>query len=500
MEIIPAVGEAEKLGTDLLVLGAYCDGPLTGSARAVNDRCAGRLAAILNRAGLGEAVGATCVIGPLPGIAAKRLLLVGLGRAETFSDTAYRQVLAVVAKALSADPAAEVVVTLAENEVPRRSLSWRMQQAGRILADGSYDFGLPDRPVREERRSIMLLVPQTLTSELVRALRQGVAIGEGVSFARELGNLPPDLCTPAFIAKTAEAMAGQFGFDVEVLGRHEFEENGLAAFLAGEETADGACRLIVLRSDRRMATGRPIVLIGNGVAALQAQSKHEQRLQRAPIRDMRGIASVLGAMRTVERLGLALNVVGLIVASQGRAARGGGWRPAMPKEIRPPHIPGSALLGDVLSYAAQFSPSCVIDVAALTRAGAAALGSHASSLFANDDALASELMKCGGRSGDRVWQLPLWDDDPPPSAFHGGESEPVDGPPEAIAAASGLARFATAYPWAHLDISGTGSTAGRTSSATGRPVALLVEFLIGRARAVPGHAILSPRSKTELHS
>lgn len=498
MEIIPAVGEAEKLGAELLVLGVFGDGPLTGSARAVNDRCSGRLAGILGRAGLGDAVGAVHMVGPLPGVAAKRLLLVGLGRAETFSDRAYRQALSVVAKALNGDPATEVVVTLAENEVPRRTLSWRMQQAGRILADGRYDFGLPDVPIREERRNIMLLVPQTLTSELVTALRQGVAIGEGVSFAKELGNLPPDLCTPTFIARTAEAMANQFGFSVDVLGRREFEEHGLAAFLAGEQIAAGDCKLIVLRSDRRMATGRPIVLIGNGVAALDALPEHEQRLHRAPIRDMRGIASVLGAMRTVERLGLALNVVGLIVASQGWTPRQGGWRPAAPKAVRRRQAHESSLLGDVLGYAAQFSPSCVIDVAALTRACVVALGSHASGLFANDEALASELMKCGGRSGDRVWRLPLWDDDPASSAA--GEADPADGPPDAIAAASDLARFATAYPWAHLDISGTASTAGRIRGATGRPVPLLAEFLIGRARAVPGQSIFPPRPNPELHS
>lgn len=498
MEIIPAVGEAQKLGTELLVLGAFCDGPLTGSARAVNDRSAGRLAAKLAQGELGEAVGATLFTGRLPGVAAKRLLLVGLGRAETFSDRAYRQALAVVAKALNDDPAAEVVVTLAENEVPRRTLSWRMQQAGRILADGHYEFGLPDRSVRDERRSIMLLVPQALTSELVVALRQGVAIGEGVSFAKELGNLPPDQCTPAFVTRTAEAMARQFGFSIEILGRREFENHGLATFLALEQVTGGDCRLIVLRSDHRMATGRPIVLIGNGMAALEALPEQEQRLHRAPIRDMRGIGSVLGAMRTVERLGLALNVVGLIVAGQGEFSRGIGRRPRSAGNRGSTGLEPS-LLGDVLCYAAHFSPSCVIDVAALTRACVVALGSHVSGLFANDEALASELVKCGGVSGDRVWRLPLWDDELSLTTVR-GEADQAESPPDAIAAASNLARFATAYPWAHLDISGTASTAGRMRRATGRPVPLLAEFLIGRARAAPGQPIFPPRSKTELHS
>ncbi|MDX3806536.1 MAG: M17 family peptidase N-terminal domain-containing protein [Bosea sp. (in: a-proteobacteria)] len=491
MEIVPAAGEAEKLGTEFLVLGVFCDGPLMGSARAVNNRSAGRLAAILDQAGLGEAVGATCLIGKLPGVAAHRLLLVGLGRAGRFSDGAYRQALAAVAVALKDDPVAEAVVTLAENEVPRRALSWRMRQAARILADGRFDFGLPDRNTRDEKCTITLLVPQALTSELVEALRQGVAIGEGVSFAKELGDLSPDLCAPAFVARTLQAMSNQFGFTLDVLGRHEFEKHGMTHFLARENAVAGACKLFVVRSDYRKGAGRPIVLIGDDVAALQAPAKHEPFAPPSAC-DMHGIGSVLGAMRTVERLGLVLNVVGLIVASQRGAScldRDDGHRARNP-----------SLLGDMLGYAAHFSPSCVITVAALSRASFIALGSHASGLFANDEGLASELLKCGGISGDGVWQLPLWEDDPPLPAGQGAEADQeIECPADAIAAASNLARFATAYPWAHLDISGTASTARRRRS-TGRPVPLLAEFLIGRARAVPGHAIFSPRSsRSSIH-
>lgn len=485
MEIVPAAGEAEKLGTEFLVLGVFCDGPLMGSARAVNNRSAGRLAAILDQAGLGETVGATFLIGKLPGVAAQRLLLVGLGYAGRFSDRAYRQALAAVAGALNDDPVAEVVVTLAENEVPRRSLSWRMQQAARILADGRFDFGLPDQNIRDERRTITLLVPQALTSELVGALRQGVAIGEGVSFAKELGDLSADLCTPAFIARTVQAMSNQFGFSVDVLGRPEFEKHGMTKFLAREKAVAGDCKLFVMRSDHRKAAGRPIVLIGDCVVTLQAPPRHEP-IELSPACDMHGIGSVLGAMRTVERLGLALNVVGLIVASQGGSSRSDsddGQRAQDP-----------SLLGDALGYAAHFSPSCVIAVAALTPASFVALGSHASGLFANDEGLASELLKCGGISGDGVWQLPLCEDDPPlPSGRDAEVDHEIECPADAIAAASNLARFATAYPWAHLDIAGTAATAQRRKS-TGRPVPLLAEFLVGRARAVPGHAIFSPRS------
>ena len=478
MEIVPAAGEAERLGTELLVLGIFRDGPLTGSARAVNDRSSGRLAALLGRVDLGEEAGTAHVAGPLPGIAAQRLLLIGLGRAERFSDRAYRQALTAAARALDGSAATEAVVTLAENEVPRRTLGWRMCQAGQILADGRHDFGLPGRRMRTGMRSLMLLVPRTLTSELVAALRQGVAIGEGVSFAKELGDLPPDLCTPAFVVRMAQAMAGQFRFQLDVLEQPAFQR----ARPARDEASLG--KLIVMRRERRKRNDRPIVLISDDAVARDMPPARGRAGPGRPVRDMRGIGSVFGAMRAVERLGLAVNVVGLVAVS-GREGTPCAIEPRvpLPADGLQPALRGASPLGDLLRYAAQFSPSCVIDVAALSRAGMLALGSRASGLFANDEALASELLKCGGASGDRVWQLPLWDANAeafPEAGPDAGLAE--DGTDAGFAAVTSLARDAAAYPWAHLDISGTASTLGALRSSTGRPVPLLAEFLIGRAQ------------------
>jgi leucyl aminopeptidase len=290
--------------------------------------------------------------------------------------------------------------------------------------------------------------------------------------------------------QAAAAMAREFGLRMEVPGPSEFEKYGMTAFLEAETAAPGSCKLIVLKCDQRKGKGAPIVLVGTGVTDGRSSRLQEQRARRDPIRNMRGAGSVLGAMRTVVRLGLALNLVGLILASEDEATeaeRGAEQEPS--------------LLTDVLSYAAHFSPSCVIDVATLTRACAIALGNQASGLFTNDEALAAELLKCGGNSGDRVWQLPIWDEDRQSAAEQRGEADQAaDSPATAIAAASNLARFATPYPWAHLDISGTASTIGRAGTSTGRPVPLLAEFLIGRARTMPGRPLSSPHPRTELHS
>ncbi|WP_332684300.1 leucyl aminopeptidase [Bosea sp. (in: a-proteobacteria)] len=496
MEIIPAVGDAEKLRTELLVVGVFNGGPLTRSARRLDERTAGRLSAILKRGELGEASGATLLIHDLPGSAAARILLVSLGRPALFSDRAYRQALAATAQTIAESTASEAVVTLAENEVPGRSLSWRIQQAAQLLADGGYTFLLPEtqtsgRKARvRAKRSIMLLAPQTLTSELVGALRQGIAVAEGVALAKDLGNLPGNICTPAYLAKTAREMGEEFGFEVEILERRDLEALGMGAFLVVGGGSANPCKLIVMQSRRSRAENRPIVLVGKGITfdiggtpLTPGAGPDEMKF------NMSGAGSVLGVMRTVARLALPINVVGLIAAAEsmpgGSASRPGDVVTSMSGqtiEIRTQEAEDRLLLCDALTYAERFAPACVIDVATLTEACVVALGSHASGLFANDEALAAELLQCGSVSGDRVWQLPIWDDYFGQLGSSFADTSNLGGRAAgAITAACFLARFATAYPWAHLDIAGTAAISGAAKASTGRPVPLLAEFLISRA-------------------
>lgn len=513
LEIVPAVGEAERLKTELLVIGLFSSGPLGGSARRLDDTTAGRLSRVVARGELDETPGATLLLHHLPGSAAARTLLVSLGRREAFSDRAYWRALAATAKVITENVVSEAVVTLAENEVPRRSLSWRVQQAGQHLADGSYNFFLPGPNAPGQRvrgrpmRSIMLLLPETLTSELVLALRQGIAVAEGVALAKDLGNLPGSICTPDFLAKTARDMGKEFGFAVEVLERRELEALGMGAFLQAGSGSANPCKLIVMQPHGRRGSGKPIVLVGKGVTC------DGERPSQTPGSDalgmkfsMSGAGSVLGVLRTVARLGLPLNVVGLIAAAENSPGGHGGQpgdvvtsMSGQTIELRPHDGEGRLLLCDVLTYAERFKPACVIDVATLTEACVVALGSHASGLFANDETLAAELLRCGGVSGDRAWQLPLWDDyfgqpgsSPAETGNLGGRAA------GAITAACFLSRFAKAYPWAHLDIAGTASIAGAAKASTGRPVPLLAEFLIGRAAgaAMQGRP---PRANMELH-
>jgi leucyl aminopeptidase len=495
MEIVPAVGDAARLKTEFLVLGVFSSGALTGSARAVDNLTEGRIALILKRGELGAAAGATLLVQHLPGSFAARILLVSLGKAETYCDRAYWKALAATGRVLVQNATTEAVVTLAEIDVPGRTLSWRVQQAGHVVAAGSSAFALPDMETgRTARRRplchVMLLIPQTLTSELVGALRQGVAVAEGVALAKTLGNLPSRICTPAFLASTAIAMGDEFGCNVEILERPTAAMPGSGPFLSAEGGVAKPCKLIVMRCNGRRVKSRPIVLVGKGINIDDSAGPSGSRASPDALTfDMRGAGSVLGAMRTVARLGLPINVIGLIATAEGtrrrQVAHSGDHVASLLRqatETLSDDAEGWLLLGDALTYAEHFRPACVIDVAALTEACVVALGSHASGLFANDDALAAELLKCGAVAGDRAWQLPLSEEDPEQIDSDFADLSHL-GPcaVDAITAASFLARFARAYPWAHLDIAGTASISRDTKVSTGRPVPLLAEFLIRRA-------------------
>jgi leucyl aminopeptidase len=237
-------------------------------------------------------------------------------------------------------------------------------------------------------------------------------------------------------------------------------------------------------------TAKPIVLIGKGMTfdTGGVSLKPGANLDEMKY-DMCGGGTVIGLFRTVARLGLPINLVGLVMAVEnmpgGNASRPGDVVRSMAGitiEILNTDAEGRLVLCDAMTYAERFEPACVIDIATLTGACVIALGAHASGLFANDDALAAELLAAGQASGDRAWQMPLWDDYQGQLKSNFADMSNLGGPPAgSVTAALFLSHFAKKYKWAHLDIAGTSSVSGDAKGATGRPVPLLAEFLLARA-------------------
>jgi len=491
LEAVKAAPATTKTG--MLVVGAFADGTLPAVGAEIDAASKGRLSALIGRSDIESKAGATALFHDLPGIAAERLLVVSLGPRETFGDKAFRDALTGTAKALRDGKAADAAVTLTAIDVPDRSLAWRTREAARMLADGLYRFDAPKangakKPERGVRR-IALVGRGDVTQEIEAAVRRGAATAEGMALAKDLGNLPANVCNPAYFAETARRMAEGLPIEVEVLEREDMAKLGMHAALSVGRASDNPCKLVVMHY-RGGDGAKPIVLIGKGVTfdtgGISLKPGEDLDMMKY---DMCGAASVLGAIQTAARLELPIDVIVAVNAVEnmpgGNATRPGDVVRSMSGrtiEILNTDAEGRLGLCDVLTYVERFEPECVVDVATLTGACVIALGNVASGLYANDDALAEELFACAEATGDRAWRMPLWDEYQEQLKSNFADMTNLGGRAAgSVTAACFLARFTKSYRWAHLDIAGTNAKSGDQKGATGRPVPLLAEFLMRRA-------------------
>jgi leucyl aminopeptidase len=489
-------GAAPDYRGDILAAGIFSGGTSSPAAKAIDKAGKGKLSAVLERGDLGETPGATLLLHDAPGTAAARLLLVSGGRRESFGEHAFRAALEGAAKMLARGPGRNAGVAISDFEVPGRSLAWHVQHAARILADGAYHFDPPASTnghsggQEHGARAIQILVPGKVTPDLEAAAARGLAIADGMALARDLGNLPGNICNPPYLAAAARTLGREFGFDVEVLERDDMESLGMGAALSVGRASAQPCKFIVMHY-RRGGTSKPIVLVGKGVTFDSGGISLKPGANMDEMKfDMCGAAAVFGTVRAIARMGLPVNLVAVVPAVEnmpgGNATRPGDVVISMSGqtiEILNTDAEGRLILADALTYAERFEPSCVIDVATLTGACVIALGHVASGLMANDDGLATELLRSGEDAGDRAWRLPMFDEYQDQLKSNFADMSNLGGRPAGtITAACFLGRFAKAYKWAHLDIAGTNALSGDAKGATGRPVPLLAEFVINRTK------------------
>ena len=424
MEFTIKTGSPAKLKTGLLVLGAFAGGKLPALTAAADGAAEGRIAALIKRGDLEDKAGSTLLLPDLPGVQAERVLLVSLGKEDEFGDKAWRDALGATAKALAATPAKDAVIALADIELGKRDLPWRLHQAARTLADGAYRFDAlksdKDKKDKKHRgaKKLALLVTSELTAELDTAVLHGHAVATGMALAKDLGNLPGNLCTPTHLADTAESLGKQYDFDVEVLDRDDMKKLGMGSFLSVARGSHQPPKFIVMHYKGGKAKAKPIVLVGKGITFDTGGISLKPAAEMDEMKyDMCGAASVLGTFKAVAQMGLPINLVGLIPTTENMPG-GGATKPGdvvtsmsgQTIEVLNTDAEGRLILCDALTYAERFKPECVIDIATLTGACVVALGKIPSGLLANDDELAAEILQRGTESGDRAWQLPLWDE------------------------------------------------------------------------------------------
>ncbi len=324
-----------------------------------------------------------------------------------------------------------------------------------------------------------------------KIIREAEAIHHGMTLARELGNLPPNICTPSWMKRQAEKLKKLSPkLRVKTLGEKSMEKLHMGAFLS---VSKGSCQegKLVCIEYRNGGKQKPVVLVGKGITFDTGGISIKPSAAMDEMKfDMCGAASVLGTLLACIELELPLNLVGVLACAEnmpgGRACKPGDVAITMSGktvEILNTDAEGRLVLCDALSYVDKYKPDCIVDIATLTGACVVALGHVASGLLSNDQELCDALLAAGEKSGDRAWQLPLWDEYQPlldsnfaDIANLGGRSAGT------ITAACFLSRFTEKQRWAHLDIAGTAWLTGKNKGATGRPVPLLTEFLLGRVQ------------------
>ncbi|MBT7307722.1 MAG: leucyl aminopeptidase [Gammaproteobacteria bacterium] len=495
MDFSVSSGALERAKTDCIVCPLYQDRPLTETALLLNRISGNQIQRLIKRGDhLGKAGEIQWLHNP-EGEGAKRILLLGMGKAQNPSDPDLKKAITAATQALQNSGCRNALLPI-EPHIGEEST--RLYRWGRRVVETMeathYHYQFPGTKKSKEPRpalkKILFSAPRKQSAALKKAIHEGKAIADGVSLARTLGDLPANICTPSYLADEAGKIGqNQKSLSVRLLNEKAMEKLGMGALLSVTRGSDQPARLIVAEYKGAAKSQRPVVLVGKGVTFDSGGISLKPGAKMDEMRfDMCGAAAVLGTLQAVRDLQLPINLVALVPATEnlpsGSATKPGDVVTSLSGqtiEILNTDAEGRLILCDALTYAERFKPAEIIDIATLTGACVVALGKHAAGLLSNDDSLANDLLQAGEQSSDRAWRLPLWEEYQPQLDSNFADMGNIGGPEAGtITAACFLSRFTKKQRWAHLDIAGAAWNQGKEKGATGRPVALLVQHLLNR--------------------
>ena len=475
------------LATPCLMLGVFKDEIPSGGASDVDDGADGLLSRLRKRGDIGAKLGACRVLFDVPGVKAERVIVVGCGDRKQFNADRFVRVARAAAAALASTPAKGAVSALAELPVKDREPAWALEQVVLAAAYACYRYTATRTKKSAPKNNVKtfkVLGPQGAGKIVSRAASMAI----GVEMARELGNLPPNICTPRYLRDQARQLARKHeSIKTSVLDRKAMEKAGFGSLLAVSQGSANPPYLIIMKYGGGKPSDAPIVLVGKGITFDTGGISLKPGAGMDEMKfDMCGAASVFGTVTACAEMGLKKNVIGIVPAVEnmpgGKAYRPGDILTSLSGqtiEVLNTDAEGRLILCDALTYAARFKPRALIDIATLTGACVIALGHRATGLMTQDDELAAELIEAGETIRDRAWRLPLWDEYQKQidsiyadMANVGGRSAGT------ITAGCFLSRFTKGQRWAHLDIAGTAWENGRKEGATGRPVGLLTQYIL----------------------
>ena len=494
MEIAVKSGNAAKQQTQCLVLFAG-EGSQQTAFAAVDAETGGLLTSLIERGDLKTAAGSTLMVPTVTGIKAERILLISAGKEQPKASDA-EKICTGVARSLQATRIKDAVIAFDDLELADRETPWLISLLSRHVAIAGYKFDQhksKKKDARDEPTLTKVALLQTGRKALEnhkQAAAEGVATAAGMALARDLGNQPGNVCTPRYLTEEAKKLArGVTKLSIKALGEKEMEKLGMHSFLSVSKGSVEEGQLIQMDYKGGKKGDQPVVLLGKGITfdtggiSLKPGASMDEMKY-----DMCGAASVFGTMKAIVELQLPINVIGLIAAAEnmpaGHASKPGDIVTSMSGqtiEILNTDAEGRLVLCDALTYAERFKPKAVVDIATLTGACIIALGHHISGLMSNDDDLAEALSVAGNVSGDKAWRLPLGDEYQKQLDSNFADMANIGGRGAGtITAGCFLSRYAKEYPWAHIDIAGTAWKSGGDKGATGRPVPLLVQYVLNQ--------------------
>jgi leucyl aminopeptidase len=497
MEFIAIVDAKARAPTGCAAVGVYENGDLGASARHIDKQLEGLITRVQGSGDFAAKLGDALMLPQPSGAAISRLLLIGLGSRAAFGRKQYRKAMLSCAQALAKTGASDAAVYLAMEPVPELDIQYRARIVAEVFLSQSYK--IPDLKTSPKPKARRLATVNVVAADARAAktaaegLRMGAAIGSGLAFARDLANLPPNVCTPTYMGNRAQQLAKEFPrIKTKVLDEGGIRALKMGAFLAVTQGSVQPPRLIVCEYRGARKNMAPICLIGKGITFDSGgiSLKDPPAMDEMKF-DMSGGAAVLGTIRAVAELKLPINVVAIVAAAENMPS-GSAVKPAdivttmsgQTVEILNTDAEGRLVLCDAITYSRRYNPAAVVDVATLTGACIVALGNHVSGLMSNTPALAQELESAGTRADDRAWRLPIGEEYVDQLKSNFADIANVGGREGgACTAASFLGKFAKDLKWGHLDVAGTAWTSGAQKGSTGRPVPLLVDFLIHRAKA-----------------
>ncbi|MXN89076.1 leucyl aminopeptidase [Pasteurella canis] len=475
-----------------IIVSIFEEGELSSAARKIDEISQGYLSKLIESGEITGKIGEVLVLRHVPNYTAERVFVVSAGKKGEINEKQFKQIIQNTIQAVKSTKAQQVISYLSDVEIKDRNLYWNIRFSVEAIESNFYQFEQFKSKKNDQQITLTELIFSVESEMAQQAIQHAQAVALGVKFAKDIANCPPNICNPVYLAEQAKELATRSDLiKTTVLGEKEMAELSMNAYLAVSQGSVNEAQLSIIEyRNHPNPSAKPIVLVGKGltfdaggISLKPAEAMDEMKY------DMGGAAAVYGVMNAIAELKLPLNVIGVLAGCEnlpdGQAYRPGDILTTMKGltvEVLNTDAEGRLVLCDTLTYVERFEPELVIDIATLTGACVVALGAHNSGLISTDDELAQALAQAAAETTDKAWRLPLGEEYQEQLKSNFADLANIGGRwGGAITAGAFLSNFADKYPWAHLDIAGTAWLQGANKGATGRPVPLLVQFLINQS-------------------